>query len=75
MLITGRLDRSAFTQLLTVINTVINRPVNISGIIHSTLVSTVNLGSAARHLRHHADRQLLLSALGPGYGRPGTTSG
>ena len=38
MLITGWLSPSTSSQLVTVINTVINRPVNNSGILHGTLI-------------------------------------
>ena len=48
MLLTGRLDPPKSSQLITIINTVINRPVNISGNLHGTLLH-------AFHASHEAD--------------------
>jgi len=51
MLLTGRLDPSKSSQLITVINAVINRPVNISGHFHGTLVNDRERSSVSLRLR------------------------
>jgi len=48
MLITGRLSPSISSELVTVINTVINRPVKNTSIVHGTLVPMERLAKTIR---------------------------